>query len=61
MLNFMVPHTGINAQTDTLYINLTKYAIGDCGRPNQAALCPECQVPIGGASYQLAAGNRSIL
>jgi len=27
------------------------YAIGDCGRPNQVGVCPDCKEPIGGQNH----------
>ena len=36
------------------------YFIGDCTRPNQSGICPDCRQPIGGQSYdKLHAGNRA--
>lgn len=34
------------------------YVIGECGRPNQVAECPECRGVIGGEAHALAEGNR---
>ncbi|KAJ7339580.1 hypothetical protein OS493_005983 [Desmophyllum pertusum] len=33
------------------------YYIGDCGRPVEVKVCPECKVNIGGAGYNLSQGN----
>ncbi|XP_078381354.1 E3 ubiquitin-protein ligase rnf213-alpha-like isoform X3 [Oculina patagonica] len=33
------------------------YYIGDCGRPVEVKICPECKVNIGGAGYNLSQGN----
>jgi len=35
------------------------YAIGDCGRANQASRCPTCGARIGGTNYILEEGNTS--
>ncbi|XP_068694638.1 E3 ubiquitin-protein ligase rnf213-alpha-like [Montipora foliosa] len=34
------------------------YYIGDCGRPVEVKVCPECKVDIGGTGYNLSQGNR---
>ena len=35
------------------------YFIGDCTKPNQSGICPDCQQPIGGQSYdKLHAGSK---
>ncbi|XP_022783821.1 E3 ubiquitin-protein ligase rnf213-alpha-like [Stylophora pistillata] len=33
------------------------YYIGDCGRPVEVKVCPECKVQIGGSGYRLSQGN----
>lgn len=33
------------------------YCIGDCGRPQVTANCPDCGCAIGGAGHNLAANN----
>ncbi|KAK2555497.1 E3 ubiquitin-protein ligase rnf213-alpha [Acropora cervicornis] len=33
------------------------YYIGDCGRPVEVKVCPECKVKIGGTGYNLSTGN----
>ena len=38
-----------------------RYLIGNCGEPNQAGLCPECNEPIGGASmHEFTQGNKKL-
>eukprot|EP00731_Ephydatia_muelleri_P002837 Em0001g2837a len=36
-----------------------RYFVGDCGRPMQQAMCPECRAPIGGQNHQPVGNNRA--
>ncbi|KAH3784679.1 hypothetical protein DPMN_162643 [Dreissena polymorpha] len=34
-----------------------RYTIGECGRPTETSICPECQAEIGGVDHDSAEGN----